>query len=376
MGVLAKIKSFTRLDLKTHSLFFRLLVCFLIIITLLVTFISFSVVFFRNGIKDEIIKYNTPNLRNTTESYEKQFELIENAAFTFSLKDKVQQLHADDFDYYTAYTLMNDIQQFLSNRFLYLDNMILLYRDSSFALERSRGSDSKTMFTRFFYSEHYSYEYWMEQFDRPEQFRIGPASEFAEMGWDGQKSNRKTLIPITIKNSQFPDFYLIAMVDAQKMYADFHRSFNESFYLISNGGTPYFSSSTMEITGLPTFTNDQGFVREGKYYYFYKKGKSGFMYVNKVLDDHIHSQMSWNFSFIFLLVLSIGISVTASFLFSHRLNEPVKKFIEDIQKMNIRFPRSSSIKEFNIIQERLRHIVETNRDIHQDLAQKNSMLRY
>jgi YesN/AraC family two-component response regulator len=353
-----------------------LLVCFLIIIALLVTFIWFSVVYFRGNIKDEIIKYNTLNLRNTTESYEKQFELIRNGLYTFALNDKLKQLAADNFDYYLAYTLMEDIQQFVNNSALYLDNLIIVFKDSSFALEKSRGSDARTMFSRYFLSDDYSFEYWMDEFNRSEHMRIGASSVFAEVGWDKKKINPKTLIPIIVKNKQNPNFYMIALADARRMHADFHRSFNESFYVIDKAGRPYFASSPAESPDFPVFRDDHGFVKVGSTYYFYKKGKSGLTYVNLVPDRHIHSQMKWNLSFVLMLAFSVVLSVIASFLFSYLLNEPVKKFIDDIQKLNLRFPRSSRIKEFNIIQERLSQIVKANRDIHQDLMQKKSLLRY
>ncbi|RAV08307.1 helix-turn-helix domain-containing protein [Paenibacillus contaminans] len=366
-----------RIGLTSHSLFVRLLASFLIIILLLGSFIIFSVVFYRDSMKQDIIKYNTLNLRNTTSSYENQFELIQKAVLTFSLGDKVQQINTERFDYYTASTLIDDIQHFLSNPFLYLDNLLLLYKGSSFALEKSRGYDAVTMFSRYNNNPSYPYAFWKEQFDEQYKVRILPSSVFAEVDWEGRKSNERTLIPIVVKNKMYADMYAVAMIDAQKIYKAFHRSINDNFYILNGDHQSYFSSRQTDIDALPDFEDPKGFIKEGKNYYFYEKGETtGLTYVNIIPDEHIYSEIGWNFTFVFLLILSIVISVIVSLLFSMKLNRPVKRIVDSLAAPNVQTSWKSDIKEFAFIHEKVSHFLQANHDIHQDLAEKTSLLRY
>lgn len=360
---------------KTSSLFIRLLVSFLVIISLLVSFILFSVIFYRGSIKDELIKYNTLNLRNTTENYETLLNLVQSSVLTFSLRPGFQQNQGQSVDYVKAIEMMQDTQTLLSNRLLYLDNLFLLYKNTGFVLEQSRGSDLETMFTRYYNSKDYSVNFWKEQFTQPNKFQVLPSSSFAEQDRN-VRSGARTLIPIIIKNEQIPDFYLLAMMDADRMFASLHHSINDNFYILNDNDQLLYASSKSEKVTLPAMAGANGYLKQDGNYYFFLKGKSGFTYINMIPDTSISSQVKWNFSFLLLLILTIAISVIASFLLSVRLNTPVKRIIDAIQKWNTPLPWTSSIKEFNIIHNKISDILQTSRDIHQDLSEKKSLLRH
>ncbi|MDF2669335.1 MAG: hypothetical protein K0R67_1641 [Paenibacillus sp.] len=360
---------------KTSSLFIRLLVSFLIIIALLVSFILFSVVFYRGSIKAELIKYNTLNLKNTTDNYENLIAMIHSSVLTFSLDPELQKVQGQSIDYVNAVSTMQKLQMFLSNRLLYLENLMLMYKDTGFALERSRGADISTMYDRYYNSADYSASFWNDQFVQPYKFHVLPASSFGEQDYRGRSGDR-TLIPIVVKNDQIPNFYLIAMANADLMYAELHHSINDNFYILNARNQQIFTSSSSQQVTLPLFEGNSGYVKQDGVYYFYMKGASGFIYINMIPDTTISSQVRWNFSFVLLLILTIAISVVASFLLSVRLNTPVKRIIDSIQKWNTPLPWESGIKEFNIIHDKISDILKTSRDIHQDMSEKESLLRY
>lgn len=373
----SKRRLFSRLGFrdKTSSLFVRLLVSFLLIIALLVSFIWFSVVFYRGSIKDELIKYNTLNLKNTTDSYESVFALIQNSVLSFSLKPELQLVQGEPVNYVRAVSAMQDTQFFLNNRLLYLNNLLLMYKDAGFALEKSRGAEFDTMFTRYYNSPDYTSDFWKDQFQNTSKFHVLPASSFGELERTG-RSGVQTLIPIVVKNEQIPNFYMLALADADQMYTSLHHSINDNFYVLNERNERLYASSSSAQVELPAFTGLDGFVKKDSNYYFYMKGKSGFTYVNMIPDTSISDQVRWNFSFVLLLILTISISVLVSFLLSIRLNTPVKRIIDAIQKWNTPLPWASGIKEFNIIHDKISDILKTSRDIHDNMSEKESLLRY
>ncbi|WP_127579333.1 helix-turn-helix domain-containing protein [Paenibacillus koleovorans] len=373
----SKLNVFSRMGLKdrTSSLFIRLLVSFLVVISLLVAFILFSVMYYRGDIKEELIKYNTLNLKNTTDSYESLFELIHNSILTFSLQPNLKSVEGDGIDYLKAVATMQDSQFFLANRLLYLDNIFLLYKDTGFALEKGRGTDIQTMFGRYYQSPDYSSEFWSKQFQEMVKFRVFPASTFAELD-RGNRVGPKNLIPILVKNEQLPNFYMLAMADADSLYGSLHHSINDNFYILNERGEKLYSSINSAQIALPEFPNQEGFVLQDDHYYFYMKDKSGFTYINMIPDNTISAQVKWNFWFLLSLILTVAVSVTLSLVLSHRLNVPVKRIIDAIQKWNTPLPWQSGIKEFNIIHDKINDILQSSRDIHQDLSEKESLLRY
>jgi two-component system response regulator YesN len=380
MELIAKMKALSnrRLHTKTPpSLFIWLLSCFLAIVLLLTSFILYSLFFFRGHIKDEIIQYNNVNLKNTTDSYEHQFQLIENAVLSFSLSDKLTKLNHQEFDYVEGHQLMDNIQNFLSNPSLYLDNLIIYFKTNGMALEKSRGTGIENMFTRFFNSSSYPYNFWKAKLDGSDTSRILPYSDFAEIEYSHKRTNSRLLIPMIIKNQNYPSISFIAMADTQKMFDDFHRSINENFYILDDAQHPFYYKHTNDFFTFPPFPDTQGYVKQGKIYFFYKKGaSSGFTYVNIIQDDTISSQMKWNLTFVLLLVFSVLIGVAASFVFSMKLNKPVKRIVDSILQQQFSYPSQSSIKEFKFIHERVKHIVQTNRDISQNLQMNHSLLRH
>ncbi|NOU66620.1 helix-turn-helix domain-containing protein [Paenibacillus sp. LMG 31461] len=358
---------------KTSSLFMRLLVSFFIIIVLLVSFILYSVVFYRGSIKVEIIKYNTLSLQKTSENYENLIGAIHNAVLSFSLD--LQGTQAQTVDYVSAGTTMQKVQLLLSNRLLYLDNLILMYKNSGLSLEKNRGTDADSMFGRYYNSKDYSASFWNEQFALPYKFQVLPTSTFAEIDSTGRAGER-ALLPIVIKNDQLPNFYLIALVQADTIYSELHQTISDHFYILNEHDQPLYTSSKSEQHTIPKFKDSSGYVLQDNVYYFYRTGASGLTYIHVVPDTSISSQVRWNFSFVLLLILTIAISVIASLLLSVRLHTPVKRIIDGIQKWNTPMPWESGIKEFNIIHDKISDILKTSRDIHQDMSEKESLLRY
>ena len=107
-----------KLKNKSSSLFHRLLLSFLLIIVLLASFNYLSFTYFRKQIREEIIRYNTQNLNNTTDGFENHFSLVIKLMYSFYSKDRVQLLNKPDFSYEIANQLRTDILNTVSNDLL------------------------------------------------------------------------------------------------------------------------------------------------------------------------------------------------------------------------------------------------------------------
>ncbi|MDF2650675.1 MAG: AraC family transcriptional regulator, partial [Paenibacillus sp.] len=358
------MQRFLQFKLKTNSLFIRLLVSFLVVIGLLISFNFYSFSFFRDNIHNEIIEYNNANLKNTTEGFEKHFQLLNNLVLGLYINDNVQLLlNNKNIDYYTSRQVNRDVQNVMSTPLLFMDNLVLYFKDSSLILDKGGSTNAETMFSKFYKTDVYPYDFWKRQFTESYSFQIYPAADFSEITFENASSSKGKLFPLIIKNKIFPDFYITAFVDAEKLIHAYHRSINENFYILDQQGTRIFSSNLTNERELPQFEGNENYTKHADYYYFYKKGDfTGLTYVNIIPVNNISSQIDrLNHALILLFIAAIAVSIIASIFFSMQIHNPVKQIIHSLKHFNNREPVRSRIKEFQ--------------DIHSDLSNKNSLLR-
>lgn len=376
MGVIRKLRGLTSHSLKAHSLFFWLLVCFLFIIGLLVSFILYSLLFFRNEVKNEIIQYNNLNLIKTTNEYEKEFQLIENAVFSFSLNDQVIQLSGDNFNFVTASELQDSIANLTSNPLLFLDDISIYYPNRHFVLSGKRGMNSKSYFDRYYHSDTYPYQFWLKQFSKKNNSQIFPASLYDKIDPNGQHTERGLFIPVLIFNHMSQKYYMIATINAEQLLKHFHQSVNNDFYILGQNHQIYYKTKALTNTNFPVFSSSHGFVKQGSNYYFYKKGEyTGFTYVNVIPDNTVNKQLRWNINFLLLLLSVILFSLIFSLAFSMRLNQPVKRIVESLHQLNSNLPQPLFVKEFNFINDHINKIIRKNKGYLQTLTKSNTLLR-
>lgn len=369
------------LDLKSkaNSLFIQLLLSFLIIIVLLASFNIFSFTFFKGNIREEIIKYNDANLKNTTEKYESYFQLLNSLILNLYFNTNVDFLSRNRDNYETAnHIVRNEIKTLMSNPTLFLDNLVMNYKDTALTLDKNGTSNSQTMFSKFYYSPDYTVDFWKKQFEESYNFRIYPAARFSEVTVNKQISAQANLFPFIVKTKLYAGFYIVAFIDTQNLFQAFHNSINENFYIADGSGEQIFLSNSANTKHLPQFAESQGAIKQGDFYYFYKKGNlTGFTYVNIIPIKNISSQISrLNFTLLSLLIISVALGIIISILFSMRFHNPIEKIILSIQQLNsLPLPRSR-IKEFDFIGENIKKILKSNQDIHQSLTENKSLLRY
>ncbi|KIL41903.1 hypothetical protein SD70_04715 [Gordoniibacillus kamchatkensis] len=336
---------------KTNSFFIRLISGFLCIIVLLVSFNFFSMSVSRDNVREEIVKYNNLNLKNTMESYEKHFELIKKVMLAFTFNSDIEQFLKNP-KYIKFPAVQKEIQKIVSNELLFLDNIVLHMKSDSQIIDKSTSAAAEVMFSTFYKSDDYTQQFWTQQFNESYTFKINPASSFVDLTFPNAPAPKGVLFPVILKTGMQNDSYTVALLDASKMLHAFHNSINENLLIMDGRGQSLFANASVTRFGqLPVFADSRkSLIVQNGYYYFYMKGPStGFTYVNIVPVESISSQMKMGVALISLLVVSIAISMGTAVFFVMRVNNPLKKVVESIQHLNAPGPVRSQIKEFDMI---------------------------
>jgi AraC-like DNA-binding protein len=374
-----------RLFHRKNSLFAQLLISFLVVIVLLAAFNFASFLFLKNKISQEIIRYNSLNMQKTTEGFEKQLQILQNTMLNLYRKESVildlnelRQLPEG-----TGYDRMKELQKELiaiqTNPSLHLDNVIAYFGRGQFVVEKDGSSATKDMFGKYYASDSYSPDFWEGRLMQSDFFHLYPATGFYETSM-ATKRAIGNLLPIVVRSQIYNDMYFIAMLDVEALFEQLHVSPDSMFTMIGKDGQPLFSSQSLpEAVDLSALDPDKDYVTYHQSYYFYKRGAdTGFTYLTVVPTQSISSQLfRLNMILISLLALTIVIGVAASVLFSIRLNNPVRKIIDSIQQYRgDDVPTRSRIQEFQVIGEAMRHLVDKNASMNQDIDHKNSLLQY
>lgn len=372
------MRKILQLKINTRSVYVKMLTSFFAIILLFVSFNVVSLTFFRQNIHDEIIKYNDNNLTNTTYKFEQYFQLLNSVILGLYLNNNyINNSNRSYIDYVGANHFMNDLQSIVANPQLYLDNLFVYDVKLSLVLEKSRGSSLDVMFSEHYYNPNYTSEFWKREFSGHYGFKLYPVAVFSEGSKIPPFSQTGKTLPFMVTSSMYPDFTMLAFIDANKLYHALHQSINNNFYILDPQGNPLFSSDSTGQQELPDLVSGKNWVKQNHFYYFYKKESvTGFTYVNIVPDVQISSQIRWNITLIVLLVISVFISIAASLFFSMRFNNPVKRIVESIQHLNEKKTLGGSFSEFDLIGENIGRMLRLNKDTLSDLEEKRSLLRY
>ncbi|WP_409342280.1 helix-turn-helix domain-containing protein [Paenibacillus sp. MBLB4367] len=367
-----------QVKLKMRSVFVKLLIHFLIIILLFVSFNMFALRLFRQDIHEEILKYNNTNMASTTNSFEQYFQLLNNVALNMYLSNAYfQNAGRQAVDYTETYKLMTDLQNTVSNPQLFLNNLFVYDKKLSLVLEKSRGASPEGMFGEHYTHANFTYAFWQKEFESSFAFKLYPAAEFEQASSIPPVLRTGLVIPYMVKSSVYPGYVILAFIDAKQLYQALHLSINDNFYILDPQGMPVFTSDSTGERKLPELEPGKDWVKTDHFYYFYEKGaNTGFTYVNIVPDDRISSQLRYNVTLVALLIVSVIISIAASVFFSMRFNNPVKKIVESIRHLNEKKEPGGTFSEFELISENIGRMLKLNKDALSDLEEKKSLLRY
>ena len=185
-------------------------------------------------------------------------------------------------------------------------------------------------------------------------------------------------MPVMMKAIPYEEVYGIVMLNPQRMQDTYGDGSHNPFYILDSEGRLLFTTTEEELHNPPLPIEGSRHERIGDQYYFYEQGKqTGFTYVRVTQASVIAAEMrGMQLLLTVLLGAAILISILSSLLFSLRLNQPLQHLIAALDRNSgSGTDKLSRVKEFAMIGDRLSTILESNRFIQSDLAQKNSLVR-
>ncbi|MBB6729927.1 helix-turn-helix domain-containing protein [Cohnella zeiphila] len=365
------------------SLFYTLLGSFIAIILLLVSIHSFAYTFFRHNLKNEIILNSSLNLDATAANYEKHIKLIRSFMLGYLFDNDTEILRRGNpmNRYNVVVNVQKELGHKLNNTLLYVNNIIYYFPDDDFVIERDGTRTAETMFSKFYASPAYGAEFWDREMESDASFKIYPAATFSS-DTAFERHPLGLFLPILVKNAFDHRFAFIVLLNGEETYEAFHQSKPDSgFYILGPDREVLFSSSDrFPLPKTIAAKTGVGYVRADDNYYFYRTApETGFTYFEVVSNAGLAAQIHrLNLIIGALLAISLLIGLAVSYYFSRRFHNPLANMIRSVQSLNAMggpAGRGSRIKEFNLLHSVLSDLSRSNREYHEDLQAKNTLLQ-
>ncbi|MBR2564196.1 MAG: helix-turn-helix transcriptional regulator [Paenibacillus sp.] len=366
-----------------NRLFVKLMLSFVSVILILASFNLFSHLYLSKKVYQEMVRQNELGLAQTVEGYENHFRLTQNMILALTQSDTwtanlgMLSHLKENRRYDLPAEVKSDLSTLYTNPFLHIDNFILYFKQEDYVLEKEGLSSASDMFGKYYYSKEYPPDYWRTQTMNNQFLKVMPAANFTENTVHSSRSLGQ-LMPIMMKAIPYEDVYGIVMLNPQHMQDTYGDAGNNPFYILDKEGRLLFTTKEGDMQNPQLPEDGGGHERVGDEYYFYEKGKqTGFTYVRVTQAAVIAAEMrGMQILLAVLLGAAILISVLSSLFFSLRLNQPLQRLISALDRnLDSGVDKLSSVQEFAIIGERLSSILENNRYIQSDMAQKNSLIR-
>ncbi len=361
----------------SHPLFRRLLASYCLVVLLLVSFTFFTFTFFREQIREEIIRYNTLNLRSTVDGYEDHVNLVYRTMLSYYTSDLVPLLDKPDFSYAIARQLRDDLQSTAGNELLWLENIAIYFESTGLVLEKFTSTDGEAFFQRFYSSSAYPLEFWEAQFrSSGTRYHWFPATRFYDATLRNAPVDKGVLFPFLVRNPLAPNVHMVAFLQANAMFDAMHTSIDDRFLILDASGAVVFASFEADELRLPEMPGDRGSKQVLDNYFFYMKGgTTGYTYVNIVPDTGVREAISrLNYTLIMFAFIALAISLTTSFLFSSWINAPIQKIVESLQHIHARDAAKRRTSEFELIDEAIHFMQAERRSKQEEIAEKTSLL--
>lgn len=376
---------------KKQTLFFKIFVSFLAIISLFCLFYILIYYVFKTGLQEEIVQNSRNETKNTAERFSNHMEQIQIMLFhLYNNPDLVtfnRQLHRVGFqeaDYLKAKDVITDIRGYVYNSLFLLEDVIVHFPSERLAFGKSGSGSSDYMFNTSYHSETYPLEYWNSLIEKPDTFLISPAASF-QMKAGSPESGQ--LLPYTFKNPN-ASYQIIAMIDIQKAVQSFFGSTEVHSLTITDakGNVLYHSvgpgpGSHAEDATVPVFQEGKMVHKQNGRYYFKSNGSDGLTYITSLTDNRIADQLHRLTGYMVLICFSsLLVATLVSLYLSRRLHTPVKHMLSSLldrtsmqEKVDIGSEKTE-IWEYDLIQSKMAELKKEKEIIVAKLNRQNTIL--
>lgn len=356
--------------LKENSLFFKLLISFLLLSVCLISFNFLSLSFFKNKIQTEIIDQNNENIQRTAENYENHLQLVDNLLTGLYFEPTTEILKDQELDpskFQLVNQMTDHIKSLMSNPYLYLDNILFYFKDRNYILDKNGISSPEQMFNQYYISSEYDAKFWENKFTENFHLKMYPAAAFRVMpGGDMEKT--ETYFPIIVKNKIENRVLIIALLNASQTFDRFHSGSNDLFHII-DGST----NTTLFASDFPNadraidsrFEQPVGYTKlDDNYYFFRNSPDTGIRYLSLIPNKKISDEVfKFYFVMIVIFIISIMVSIGISIFLSMRFYSPIQKIIKSVQELNKDITRKNSMLVNYGYIDKLKKLGNNNREI-------------
>lgn len=371
---------------KKRTLFFKLFVSFLAIISLFCLFYILIYYVFKTSLQEEIVQNSHNETKNTAERFSNHMEQIQIMLFQMynnqnlvAFNRQLQRVGLEQADYLKAKNVMMDIRGYVYNSLFLLEDVIVHFPKEHFAFGKSGSGSSDYMFNTSYQSDTYPLVHWETLADQPHTFLISPSTSF-HMNAGSPESRR--LLPYTFKKPGTA-YQIIAMVDIEKAVESFFGTTAGHTLTITDDHSNilYHSGSTAEEEATPVFQNGATALKENGRYYFKAEAADGLTYITSLADTRIADQLQRLTGYMVLIfVFSLLAATLVSLYLSRRLHTPVKHMLSSLLDRTSRYEagdvraRDSRIWEYDLIQSRIEDLKQEKDTIVDKLNRQNAIL--
>ncbi|WP_336783037.1 AraC family transcriptional regulator [Paenibacillus illinoisensis] len=371
---------------KKRTLFFKIFVSFLAIISLFCLFYILIYYVFKTSLQEEIVQNSHNETKNTAERFSNHMEQIQIMLFhVYNNQDLVafnrqlQRVGFQQADYLKAKNVMKDIRGYVYNSLFLLEDIIVHFPNERLTLGKSGSGSSDYMFNTSYQSATYPLEHWNTLSSEPSTFLILPAASFQMKA--GSPENR-LLLPYTFKNPGSA-YQIIAMIDIRKAVQSFFGTTDGHTLTITDqqSNILYHSGSTSAEAKMPVFQEGETTHKQNGRYYFKAEAADGLTYITSLADTRITDQLQRLTGYMILIfVFSLLAATLVSLYLSRRLHTPVKDMLSsllDRTSLNdvVEFRQGEShILEYDLIQSRIGELKKEKYTIVAKLNRQNAIL--
>ncbi len=358
------------------SVFAKVFLSFLAVILIFSSFYFMAFSHFKKTIKEDIFRANEASLRYASERFEAHLNRLK--TLLLNMNDDAELVgfnhqllaeKADRIDYLKAEHVIRTFKDEIFKHQYDLETILVHFRSSPFAFSHTGSGNSEIVFGQIYSSGKYTPEYWREQLESGIDFRILPADRFVV------DHLTKSLLPIAYRKPG-SNYQLVALWDMDKAYealAD-EESLME-FIMLDAGGTLLYRTGDMPYASLPTFKGKESITSHNGNYYFLDRQPDGTTYISAVPESYVTGQINRMSRIVLLiLVLSLSIVIAAAYLFSRRIQSPVKHLLSAILSLKPAAYPKQQPKEFHLIHEKINDLVREKEQIAQTIRRQSPIL--
>jgi YesN/AraC family two-component response regulator len=353
-----------------------MLVYFLIVMVLLSSFNLWSFTYFSKNVDKEIVTYNRALIRNSVDSLENQFKIWRGLLLGLQFDERVQAIQRQSLsagkaslDYTMVANVIQNLQTMAEQPTYWFENVMILYKNQAFLLEKEALIDADRMFSQYYVSDIYPMSYWMRKDGLTSDLTPSPSRTFRI----GKSQTLKTLMPVEM-NLPNSTYSILALIDMGKWYKSNPKIQGSMQYILQANGQVMFQSDP-DSEAPPAWNGHAEWIKEQGKYYFYEKGAAtGFTYVTVIPISQLNGKLvRLNGLAMLLFFVTVILGLFASLLFSRNIHRPIKQLMRGMKQSESE-SLHSPIQEFSAIQEHLLDLQQEKNRINRKLMDSHSML--